>query len=178
MIPNAAIFRYTGSALAMLAVLMAGCAETEDVDPALDAAQALSQQAIEMYQTRNWDMMDGLVAPGYVRHDLSAPADIAGPDGLRAHMSYLETSYPDMQITFDETIVAANRTATRWTFTGTNTGPRGELAPTGRRVEITGLSIAHIENGMFVEEWVYGDQLSAVQQLGFTISPPAEPDEG
>lgn len=178
MISKAALSTCTRWNLAMVVVLVAGCAETEDVDPAVDAAQVLSQQAIEIYQTRNWEMMEGIVAPGYVRHDLSAPADIVGLDGLRAHMSNLEAAYPDMQITFDETIVTGTRTATRWTFTGTNTGPRGELPPTGRRLEITGLSIAHIENGMFVEEWVYGDQLGAIQQLGFTISPPAEPDEG
>ena len=61
----------------------------------------------------------------------------------------------------------------RWTFTGNHTGP-GSFPPTGKKVQVTGISISRIVNGKVAEEWVETDNLSAVQQLGFTLtSPPA-----
>jgi steroid delta-isomerase-like uncharacterized protein len=137
------------------------------------ATQAYADQVIQMLTTKNWDLLDDLVAPDYVRHDPSAPEPITGRDALRAYYTdFLETAYPGYQLTIEEVIVAENRTATRWRFVGTNTGLRGDLPATGQSVDIEGLSISHIENGMVVEEWVRGDGVAVLEQLGFSIVPP------
>ena len=65
----------------------------------------------------------------------------------------------------------------RWTFTGTNTGPlilsEGEMPATGKRVELTGVSVSKISEGKYTEEWVYWDGVTFLTQLGFTIEPPS-----
>ena len=44
--------------------------------------------------------------------------------------------------------------ASRWTVYGTHRGPIGPFAPTGKRLEIAGLSIYRIANGRIAEGWV------------------------
>jgi hypothetical protein len=46
------------------------------------------------------------------------------------------------------------------------------LAPTGQRVEVTGINIDRITNGRFVERWYEMDRLGLMGQLG------AAPDRG
>jgi steroid delta-isomerase-like uncharacterized protein len=164
--------------LSSVLFLLVGCQPTEEPSEALVATQALSDRSVEMLTTKNWDLMDELVAADYVRHDPSAPDPITSRDALRGYLTdFLETAYPDWQVTVEEVIVTENRTATRWRFMGTNTGPRGDLPATGRSVDITGLSLTHFENGMVVEEWVQGDGVAVLEQLGFSIIPPEEAGE-
>ena len=53
-----------------------------------------------------------------------------------------------------------------WTCTGTHRGEFQGILPTGKRIEITGLALARIENGKVVEERVYFDRLAMLEQLG------------
>ena len=62
--------------LSSVLLLAVGCQPTGEPSAALEAAQALSDQYIAMMTAKNWDMMDELVAPDYVRHDPSAPEPI------------------------------------------------------------------------------------------------------
>jgi len=60
----------------------------------------------------------------------------------------------------------------RWTVTGTNTGPMGDLPPTGKKVRFSGVTIFRVVNGKFVEKWTYYNELTILRQLGYTITPP------
>jgi len=59
---------------------------------------------------------------------------------------------------------------TKWTFTGTNTGPSAHPA-TGKPVKVSGVSFARYEGGKLIEELVYFDALEFLSQLGL-IEPP------
>jgi C-1 hydroxylase len=52
------------------------------------------------------------------------------------------------------------------TFTGTNTGEWMGLAPTGKKVSYTGVTIRRISNGKYAEGWTIYDFLDFYKQLG------------
>jgi ketosteroid isomerase-like protein len=64
---------------------------------------------------------------------------------------------------------------TRWTITGTHEGELTGIPPTGRRISITGISIARIANGKIIESWNNWDALGLMQQLGVVSTETAEP---
>jgi len=155
-----------------LVCAVTSCQPRESATAAQAAMEHLAQEVVLMYQTNNWDMIDDVVAPDYVRHDPHSPVPVDSRDGLREYIAFLENAYPDMQIAFDEIFISGDRVASRFTFSGTNTGARGDLPATGNRVEVTGASISRAVDGVVVEEWVFTDYLSTMLQLGFTLTPP------
>ena len=54
----------------------------------------------------------------------------------------------------------------RWTSTGTHLGDLQGIAPTGRRITSTGITIARFVNGKIAEEWANWDTLGLMRQLG------------
>ena len=55
---------------------------------------------------------------------------------------------------------------TRWKTEGTNDGELAGMAPTGKYVSLTGISIDKIQDGKVVESWNQWDNAGMMQQLG------------
>lgn len=53
----------------------------------------------------------------------------------------------------------------RWRMTGTHTGALGELAPTGRRIDVESCEIYECHDGKVIRSWAYGDPSELVAQL-------------
>lgn len=54
----------------------------------------------------------------------------------------------------------------RWTVTGEHKGELAGIAPTGRRLEFSGMSEYRVLNGKIVESWYVYDLYGLMQQLG------------
>jgi len=71
--------------------------------------------------------------------------------------------------------VSGDSMIVRWTITATHAGNLRGLPPTGKPLRFSGIAIDRVANGKIVEEWVYFNVLDLMQQLGFTLVPPAPP---
>jgi predicted ester cyclase len=81
---------------------------------------------------------------------------------LRMHRA----AFADAEATIDDQIAEGDKVVTRWTFRSTHKGKFMGIAPTGKRVTITGINIHRIEGGKIVELWRQKDVLGLMQQLG------------
>jgi len=66
--------------------------------------------------------------------------------------------------------------AARWTAGGTNTGPWGGVAPTGRSCTFSGVNIFRFENGKVAEIWNHRDDLGLQVELGAPVYAGAQAD--
>ena len=80
-------------------------------------------------------------------------------------------AFPDVKFTVEDQIAEADKVVTRVSFTATHKGEFRGIAPTGRKVEVTGVVIFKIVNGKIVETWAEMDTLGWMQQLGVTSMP-------
>ena len=88
-------------------------------------------------------------------------------ESLMKFFAYLSAAFPDTHRTVEEQLTDDYQTVvTRWTATGTHQGEFMGIAPTGKRVTITGISIHRFAHGKIVEEWQEWDSLGLMQQLG------------
>jgi predicted ester cyclase len=55
---------------------------------------------------------------------------------------------------------------TRWSCRGTHKGDLNGIAPTGKHITTSGVTIARVSNGKIVEGYVNWDALGMMQQLG------------
>lgn len=143
-------------------------------------AQEIADHVLEIWNVGNLDLVDHTYAPDYVRHYVDIYPDIEGIDAYKKWITDTRTTFPDFNVTItDEPIIQGEMIVSRFVFTGTHTGPlnspAGTLPPTGKKVRASGVTINHVIDGKIVEEWLYFNQASTLQQLGFTLVPPAPP---
>jgi steroid delta-isomerase-like uncharacterized protein len=88
-------------------------------------------------------------------------------EALTQFFEIVLTAFPDAKRTVDgQYSDGVNIVVTRWTTTATHRGPFMGVAPTGKRITITGITIDRIVSGEIVEEWQQWDSLGMLQQLG------------
>jgi predicted ester cyclase len=119
----------------------------------------------------NFEVIDEYVAPNYVGHDPAEPEPILGPAGARANINKYLAGFPGGAITVDDQFAQGDRVATRWTGRGTHTGEVAGIAPTGKDVTVSGLTLSRLEDGQIVEEWTTWDTLGMLVQLGAIPEP-------
>jgi len=134
-------------------------------------SKTIVRRLLEEPWTGNWNVIDEAVAPGYVGYDPAVPEPIRGPAGVRANIQQYIDGFSDARITVDDQIAEGDKVATRWTGRGTQTGEISGIAPTGKQVTVTGLTISRLEGGMVVEEWTTWDTLGMLVQLGAVPAP-------
>ena len=114
---------------------------------------------------RDLDAIEEIYAPDFVWHQ--PDQDIRGYEQARQFVSTFFDAFPDINITVEDTIAEGDQVVTRYTIRGTHRGETEEFGPpTGRQMELEGITIHRIEDGKIVEEWERYDNLSAMQQLG------------
>lgn len=97
-----------------------------------------------------------------------------GADGvIRNRESFAEfhrlmlAAVPDLHVTIDQSVEGGDMVAVHWSVTGTHTGTMAGLPPgTGRRIELTGLTMVHVADGRIVEGWDDYNAASLMRQLG------------
>jgi steroid delta-isomerase-like uncharacterized protein len=132
-----------------------------------DDVKAVPRRLIEeVYNQGRLDVIEEIIAPGYVGHDPAIPHEIAGPAAERELAAAYRVAFPDLAITIEDQIAEDDRVVTRWTARGTHTGDLWGIAGTGREVRVSGTSVDRIRSGRIVESWVNWDALGLMQQLG------------
>ena len=108
-----------------------------------------------------------LLDPTYVGYDPpDAARPIRGHAGLVQSADRMRAAFPDCRFAVDELIAEDERVAARITLVGTHTGAFFDLAPTGKRVTITGTVTYQLKAGRIVESRGNWDNLGLMRQLG------------
>lgn len=134
-------------------------------------AMTIVKRLIEEPWRGNLGVIDECAAAAYVGHDPSEPEPIRGPQGLKGQAEKYLAAFPDGRITVDEQFGEGSRVATRWTGRGTHQGELAGIAPTGKQVTVTGLTISRLQGEKVVEEWTTWDTLGMLVQLGAVPMP-------
>ncbi|OLC25191.1 MAG: hypothetical protein AUG06_11900 [Actinobacteria bacterium 13_1_20CM_2_65_11] len=141
-----------------------------------DLKELMRRFVEEVWNQGNLDVVDQLAAPGCVTHDPAAPGgELRGPDGIKQLVSMYRKAFPDTRFVINDLIVEGDEVAGRFTASGTHKGALMGIAPTGKRVSITGLTITRFQDGKQVESWASYDQVGMLQQLGALPSMQAAP---
>ena len=142
----------------------------------VEAHKALVRRFYEdVWDRGNLDVADEVFAHDYVRHDLRPTAAPPGPEGQKKVAAAFREAFPDLRFNVELVLAEGDYVAARWTATGTHSGSWGELAPTGRSVQYTGVNIFRFENGRVAEIWNYRDDLGLREQLGASVFAGAPP---
>jgi steroid delta-isomerase-like uncharacterized protein len=119
----------------------------------------------EIVNQRDPDLIEEIYPPDFVWHE--PDQDIRGYEQAKHFVSTFFAALPDINITVEDVIAEGDKAVTRYTIRGTHQGETGEFGPpTGKQMELKGITIHRFEDGKIVEEWESYDNLSVLQQLG------------
>jgi predicted ester cyclase len=117
------------------------------------------------------------------RNHAPAPFDLSewpangkpfGPADLRETLEWLRAGSPDLHVEIEDLIAEGDEVVAWVRMTGTQTGARGPIPPTGRAVNFRHAQRFRLRNGRIIEHWAVRDDLRAMIQAG-VITPPGPP---
>jgi len=112
----------------------------------VEANKAFVQRYVEEpWNKGNVDALDELCAPNF---DLEG----IGVEEFKAVIRDFRKSFPDLHFTVEEIIAEGDKVAYRWTARGTHQGEYEDIAPTGKTITSTGITIIRIVDGKVVDD--------------------------
>jgi predicted ester cyclase len=111
-------------------------------------------------------VLDELLSDDYVGYDPAQPEPIRGIQGAKENYGTYVAAFEGARITVSQQVGEGDLVATRWEGRGRHTGEILGIAPTGRDVVVSGLTLSRLEAGKIVEEWTNWDTLGMLQQIG------------
>jgi steroid delta-isomerase-like uncharacterized protein len=134
--------------------------------------KALVQRFVEeSFNRGNLNVVDEVYAPSFIAHDPGHLEEARSPEYAKQFVGMYRSAFPDGHAVVDDLISEGDRVAYRWTYRGTHQGELMGIAPTGKQVTITGITIYRISGGKVEEEWNNFHQLGLLQQLGVAPTP-------
>jgi steroid delta-isomerase-like uncharacterized protein len=117
--------------------------------------------------------LDGMVdcwAPGGVEN-IAAVGELSVPDEMRQFFTELFAAVPDSNFEVLDMVAQDNKVAVRWRNTGTFCGgPFQGIEPTGARLNLEGIDLLTIEDGLIQRNDAYYDGTQFARQIG--LFPP------
>ncbi len=140
----------------------------------IEANKQLVRRVWELVNARDIEALRPLHAEDYIHHDPAFPnGGTHGFDAYVAAFGGFLTAFPDLIVTVDDVAAEGDRAATRWHWTGTNTGELNGMPATGKPVNVPATSIHRVADGLLAEGWVIFDAAAMMQQLGLMPAPAA-----
>ncbi len=122
----------------------------------------------EVFNKGNLEMVDDVFTPNFVLHGL-APGMPSGHEGLKQLAVKFRAAFPDLHVTVDDTVAEGDKVAVRLSAAGKHQGVFMGVAPTGKRVTITGITIYRFAGSKIAEAWPERSDLGTLRQLGVVL---------
>ncbi len=122
-----------------------------------------------LWNARDFDLLGSAYRENF---PFQGPTDraFAGARPYRELIESITAVFPDLELHVDEVYWMGNDndgylTSERWSAEGTHTGPGIYGEPTGKPVQIWGITQHRIENGRIVQEWLLFNELDLMMQI-------------
>ena len=121
--------------------------------------------------TQAWNSHDiekviGFYSSNYIGEDVGQAFLLRGHEGVRAMLESYWQAFPDLEFTVTDTVIQDSRLAIVWMAEGTHQGTIMNIPPTGHRVEVRGVSVIDVEDGLVVRAQYVWDQAGMLRHMG------------
>jgi steroid delta-isomerase-like uncharacterized protein len=120
----------------------------------------------EVFNQGNLALVDELVAPDFLNHEVPPGMNNRGPESTRQVVTMLRTAFPDLHFTIEDMVAEGDTVAGRVTMSGTHLGPFQGIAPTGRSFQQAHMHFVRFRDGKAIEHRAVRDDLGMMRQLG------------
>ena len=138
----------------------------------LEENKTLGRRSVEeIWGKGNLDAVDELYADDFVWH-WAPPGVASNREGYKQFVTASFAAFSDVRCPVEDILAEGDKVVVRWIWRATHKGEYMGIAPTGKQITMTGISILRIAGGKIAEEWGEMDMLGMMQQLG-AVPPPS-----
>ncbi len=127
--------------------------------------KAIFRRYTEEVGTRgNLELVDEIF-DRYIAHQPDGSALERGPEDVKRFHREWRSAFPDIRIGVEDQIAEGDKVVSHYTIRGTHQGDFRGLAPTGKEIELKGVTTFRFSpEGKVIETWDSYDQLSLMRQ--------------
>ena len=151
-------------ALCVLATMLfsISCDHSEHDSANIDLVE---KAILEIYNNRNLDLADEIVATDAILQDNQTKSQGTGPEAIKQNVKWNMGYAPDFKLTINDIFTSGDKVAVQWTYSGTSEEFNKEF-------KFVGIAIVHCKDGKITNILRTHNWADVYSQLGFTITPP------
>src|ERR671912_739409 len=120
--------------------------------------------AEEVGNQHNFEIVDEIF-DRYISHQPDGSTLVRGPEDVKRFQGEYHSAFPDFHINIEDQIAEGDKVVSHYTIRGTHQGDFRGMAPSGKEIEIKGVTTFRFSpEGKVVETWDSYDQLSLMRQ--------------
>jgi steroid delta-isomerase-like uncharacterized protein len=120
----------------------------------------------EAWNSHDIEQVLSFYSPEYIGDDVGQASLLRGHEGLRAMLETYWQAFPDLQFRVTDRLIQDSRLVVAWVAEGTHQGTIMNIPPTGHKVEVRGVSIIDVENGLVVRGQYIWDLAGMLRHMG------------
>jgi steroid delta-isomerase-like uncharacterized protein len=134
-----------------------------------------AEQINEAWNSHDIEQILGFYAPEYIGEDIGQASPQRGGEALRNMLETYWRAFPDLKFRIISSLREGSRIAIMWLGEGTHQGTFMNIPPTGRRLEVRGVSILDVEDGLIRRGQYVWDLAGMLRHMG--LLPELQPME-
>lgn len=128
--------------------------------------QRITDLVLRFWNTGNAEIARQLYSEHAERTDPNGREPRRGVNEIANFVAEVRTAFPDFRLEIKESVAEGDHIASHWKVTGTQKGEFQGVPASGKRVELSGITLLRLRDGKVVSEHVYFDRLAMLEQLG------------
>jgi steroid delta-isomerase-like uncharacterized protein len=128
----------------------------------------LSRFLTEVWNNGDIEACDRYIAANYtIHHDPGDPWDKRELDlaGYKERVALSRSPFPDQRFTVQELVGEGRKVVVSWLWSATHQGDIPGFPATGRRIQMSGITVYSFEDGRLTGHWQVTDRLGVLMQL-------------
>lgn len=136
-------------------------------EPIIEENKVLVERFVAALNAHRFELLDELLTPNFVRHCQATPGvEVHSLAGFKDFQRQNAVAFPDSRQTLIHVVAEGNLVAAWGTYEGTQKGPMGPFAASGKKMQVDFAAVFRVENCRLAELWVTWDNLAVLAQLG------------
>ncbi len=126
----------------------------------------------EVFENRNLDAIDDMVAPDFVEHETPPPGMELAPglEGAKQMLGAYLAAFDPFTVQVHDQFEDGDTVITRATFTATHVGEFGGIPATNKQISMDLIDIVKFRDGKATDHWGQSDGIAMLDQMG--VLPP------
>ena len=126
----------------------------------------IAHDLVAAWNAHDIQMVEAFYADDYEGQDVATASPLHGPGGIGRLLAANLEAFPDFQLSIEECVAQDDSVVLFWLARGTHLGRAMNIPPTGRQIEMHGVSLLKFVDGKIMQDLQLWDMAGMLRSIG------------